>query len=289
MKNLRSDIKEEYERSLRTYSPSEITEGILSEKDVFDAHFLLADFFTSTGELARFGILNFDMLSSAVARQSVGYGKNSKWNDPYSKIATLTFGLTKDHAFQDGNKRTALLCMIMALHRQKRRLECKKSDLEILLVRIAANTMNEYKTFQKYQKKHGEDAIVVFTADLLKSKSRPIDNRFRTLTYEEFNQKLKQYDVWLDNPNGAFIDVMQKVKGRKLFGLIQKDKPVRRLQIGFPGMKRQINLKAVNCVLQATGLTPENGIDRQTFYEGTEPEYRLIEEYFEILKRLKDR
>jgi len=289
MKNLRRDVKEEYERSLRIYSPRESVEGILSEKDVFDAHFLLADFFISTGELARFGILNFDMLSSAVARQFVGYGKESKWNDPYSKIATLTFGLTKDHAFQDGNKRTALLCMVLALHRQKRIMTCKKNELETLLVRIAANTMNEYKYFHRYQEKHGEDAVVVFTADFLRSKSRVINNKFRTLTYEEFNQKLKQYDVWLENPNGAFIDVMQKEKEKKLFGLIQKDKPVKRLQIGFPGMKRQINLKAVNCVLQATGLTPENGIDRQTFYEGTEPEYRLIEEYFEILKRLKDR
>ena len=55
------------------------------------------------------------------------------------------------------------------------------------------------------------------------------------------------------------------------------------------GWKRQINLKAVKSVLKETGLTTDNGIDLKTFYEGTEPEYKLIEEYFEILKRLKDR
>ena len=32
----------------------------------------------------------------------------------------------------------------------------------------------------------------------------------------------------------------------------------------------------------------ENGLDMKTFYEGGEPEYKLIEEYFDVLKRLKD-
>lgn len=288
MNNLDIKIKAEYDYSLREYKPNNYSNGILSERDVFDAHFVLADFFLATGEMVRFGILNYDMLSSAVSRQSVGFGNYSKWTDPYSKVSTLAFGLDKNHAFNDGNKRTALLCMLLALHRLKRRLTCEKKALEILLVRIAANEMDQYKDFKKY-KKYGEDAVVMYMANFLRRNSQVIDNTFRTLTYEEFNGKLKTYGVRLDNPQGAYIDVFQQVSEKKWFGLKQENKKVKRLQIGFPGWKRQINFKAVRSVLKETGLTTDNGIDLKTFYEGTEPEYKLIEEYFEILKRLKDR
>ena len=289
MTNLNITVKAEYDFFLREYNPTSVSDGILSERDVFDAHFVLADYFIATGEMVRFGILNYDMLSSAVARQSVGFGNYSKWNDPYSKVSTLAFGLDKDHAFNDGNKRTALLCLLIALHRLKRRLTCRKKELEILLIRIAANEMNQYKDFKKYITKYGEDATVIYTANFLRKNSRALDNTFRTLTYEEFNRKLKPYGVWLDNPQGAFIDVFQKVTEKKWFGIKKENKTAKRLQIGFPGWKRQINPKAVKSVLKETGLTTDNGIDLKSFYEGTEPEYKLIDEYFEILKRLKDK
>lgn len=72
MDKLCKAVKTEYDYALKTYSPcEECADGILSERDVFNAHFVLADYFIKRGEEARFGILNYDMLSSAVARRSV--------------------------------------------------------------------------------------------------------------------------------------------------------------------------------------------------------------------------
>lgn len=230
--------------------------------------------------------MNYGLLSSAVARQSVGFNGQCKWCDDESKVSTLAFGLDKNHAFNDGNKRTALLCLLLALHRKKRHLVCKKKKLETLLVRIAANEMDKYPDFKRF-KKHGDDAIVVYMANFLRKQSRKIDNSFRTMTYEEFNRKLKKYNIRLDNAQGAYIDVLQIKEEKKLFGLLKRNKETRVLQIGFPGWKRQINPKAVKNVLKVCGLF-ENGLDMKTFYEGGEPEYKLIEEYFDVLKRLKD-
>ena len=103
----------------------------------------------------------------------------------------------------------------------------------------------------------------------------------------QFNRKLKVYGVRLDNAQGAYIDVLQIREERKIFGLIKKTKEERKLQIGFPGWKRQINPKAVKNILKICNLF-EKGLDMKTFYEGGEPEYKLIEEYFNVLKRLKD-
>lgn len=179
-----------------------------------------------------------------------------------------------------------MLCLLLALHRKKRHLICKKKKLETLLVRIAANEMDKYPDFKRF-KKHGDDAIIVYTANFLRKQSRKIDNSFRTMTYEEFNRKLKNYNIRLDNTQGAYIDVLQIKEEKKLFGLLKRNKETRVLQIGFPGWKRQINPKAAKNVLKVCGLF-ENGLDMKTFYEGGEPEYKLIEEYFAVLKRLKD-
>lgn len=286
MKNLNCNVQSEYNYAYSTYSPSaSVNDGILSELDVFNAHFALADFFESSGEDARYGILNFGLLSSAVARQSVSFCGKCKWKDDESKVSTLAFGLDKNHAFNDGNKRTALLCLLLALHRKKRHLVCKKSKLETLLIRIAANEMDKYPDFKKFRK-HGDDAVVMYMSKFLRKNSRKIDNSFRTMTFEEFNRKLKKYGVKLDNAQGSFINVYQK-KEKNFLGFISKNKEVRILQIGFPGWKRQINPKAVKNVLKESGLI-DKGLDMKTFYEGGEPEYKLIEEYYTVLRRLKD-
>lgn len=290
MENLAPDILSEYLFSLSTYTPSDYRVGeLISEKDVVNAHFVLADVFVASNEMVRFGILNYNLLSSAVSRQTVGYGGQYKWKDDYSKVATLAFGLDKNHAFNDGNKRTALLCLLIALHRNRRMLTCKKSKLETLLVRIAANTMDEYKEYKRYVKKHGEDAIVCFLADFIRHNSRLIENQFRPMTYEEFNRKLKVYGFWLDKPSGNYINVYGETITTKYFGIKRERQTSRILQIGFPGWKRQINPKAVKNVLDKTGINIQNGFDLRTFYEGNEPEYKLIDEYFELLKRLKDK
>ena len=51
MKNLNNVVQSEYDYAFSIYSPSNVAnDGILSELDVFNAHFALDDFFVSTGE-----------------------------------------------------------------------------------------------------------------------------------------------------------------------------------------------------------------------------------------------
>ena len=46
MKNFNNAVQSEYDYAYSTYSPSNVAnDGILSELDVFNAHFALADFF----------------------------------------------------------------------------------------------------------------------------------------------------------------------------------------------------------------------------------------------------
>ena len=51
MDNLRSDIKADFERVIRTHKPRNISPtGGLSEYDVLKAHYIISDYFISEGE-----------------------------------------------------------------------------------------------------------------------------------------------------------------------------------------------------------------------------------------------
>ena len=198
MNYLKPQLRDDYDYVVRTFNPSDYRiDNCLSELDVLKAHYILSDFFLDKGEEVRFGVLNFNMLASAVSRQYVEFSGEQKWTDPFHRMATLAFGLTKDHAFHDGNKRTALLSILLGLNMQKRELNVPKSYLEILMVRIAANELNRYKAFKQYVNK--PDAEILFIADFIRHNTRRIDKEVHSLTYAEFDTKLRQFKVWLEN------------------------------------------------------------------------------------------
>ena len=113
-----------------------------------------------------------------------------------------------------------------------------------------------------------------------------MDSSYKPLTFFEFNAILKQYNCYLDNPSGNYINVYQTVSNGLLF---KKTSSRRVLQIGFPGWKKQINQKAFKETLKALDLTPDRGFDKKVFFENAEPLYKLIHDFEGPLRRLKDK
>ena len=95
----------------------------------------------------------------------------------------------------------------------------------------------------------------------------------------------------MSNAKGNYIDVIRIDFKPKYLGILgpQVRTETRLAQIGFPGWKRQVNNSALRTVRAATDLTPENGVDSQVFFQGTDPLHSLIDRYSEPLRRLADR
>ena len=283
---LRKDIQEDFDRVVNLYTPRmETLNGGLSEYDVLKAHYIFPDYFISVGEQVVYGDKSFNLLSSAVSRQETEFGGVQKWSDEYHKMATLLYGITKNHAFEDGNKRTALLSLLLFFDKSNLQLKCKQTALELLIVRIAANALNEYDNYKYYITK--DDPEVNFIADRIKFYTRKTSKKIYTITYAEFNRRLKQFGVWLDNPNKNCINVYRNRIIVRFFFFKKKEKE-RILQIGFPGWKNQVNPKAIKSVLQAAGLMVENGVDSDVFFKDAEPAYKFISDFKEPLARLRD-
>jgi len=289
MQSIATHLKQDYNRFAKEIPDNEF-EGstFIGYEDVLKAHYLICDYFeNTTGERSLYGVKNFNLMGSALGRQTVSFGTVVKWTNPLDICATLFFGLVKNHAFHDGNKRTALLTLIYQLSKIGRVPCVNQKRFEKLTVQVAEGSIGELQEFKKFRSK--DDPIVRTISYLLKRYTRKSDKNYYALTYREFQSKLKQFGCSLKNEHNGFIDVYAPVTKRRLLGLYQKTETKKVKQIGFSGWTKQVRLKAVKETLKATGLVADNGIDSQVFYKGAEPMYKLIQDFEGPLGRLKDK
>ena len=88
------------------------------------------------------GVRDENALESALARP------RQKWHyEPDADLATLAaayaFGLTKAHAFNDGNKRIAFLTAVIFLGLNGKDLEASEAEVVQVMVALAEGSMKE--------------------------------------------------------------------------------------------------------------------------------------------------
>lgn len=87
------------------------------------------------------GIRDHGLLESALARAP------NKWAYGETNLSALAaaygFGLSRNHPFIDGNKRTALTAIIMFLGLNDLRLTAGKADVTAAMLALAAGEINE--------------------------------------------------------------------------------------------------------------------------------------------------
>jgi death-on-curing protein len=290
---LHQDIYDEYLRWTRIVGdeePYDTSKGI-GIHDVLRAHFLIVDFFVESQQRGVGGVgpRDLNLLHSAINRQFVGFEGKEKWPDPLQKCATLLFGIVKNHAFHDANKRTAFLVALYQLDRQFRTPKIAQKDFEDFLVDVADSRLDRFARFKEISREQ-EDAEIVFIYDFLRRNTREIDKRSRTVTFHELNQLLRQHGFELVNPVKNYIDLV-RIEYKRTIPIVGKRerRQVRIAQVGFPGWKRQVGKGTIRAVREAAGLTAEKGYDSKVFFEGADPLNALISQYEGPLRRLARR
>lgn len=293
MKNLPIHLKEKYERDRATLPPDDdLPPDVISYSDVLQGYYFLIDYFENlkTEEQMFAGLGNKNLLASAISRQFVAYCGYKKWNDPILISSSLFYGLVKNHAFFDGNKRIALLMLLKSLLRQKRVADAPQGEFEDLTVSVAGSNLEKDYPYQYKKFKKTEDPEIYFIADFIRKKTRALSSTYPSVTFRELNAILKKHGYELDDAHDNSIRVYQHRERKSLlgFGSIKHEK-VFLGAVGFPSWTKQIAKSDLRKVRELTGLTTDNGYDNQVLFEDSEPVYRLIHDFEVPLKRLKDR
>lgn len=280
-------LQELYNQTLSKVEGSSFQHPYINYTDVLKAHFLISDYFQDLGEQIICGVKDLNILGSTLSRQTTGFGSEQKWKKPEEICATLFYGLIKNHPFHDANKRTALLTLIFHVMKYGKVLEMPQKEMDRLAVRVASDRLFRYSQYERFKKY--DDAEVHFLAFFIRRHLRNENRKFYSITYHEFERLLNRFHFYFDNLNGNHVDIVKYVKKSGFLGFNERTEKVRIIQIGHPGRKRQVHPKALKEVLKACGLTAENGVDSEVFFNEAEPFYGLIDQYSEPLKRLRDK
>jgi death-on-curing family protein len=234
-------------------------------KAVEEVHLgLVAMFAAEEDPVSPAGIRSQSLLESAVNRPHTGSGTSDKYDTLYRKLAALFHSLTKNHPFHNGNKRTALVTLLTALHRNNRRLKPEVTDDQLFDFVLSVTADN----FPSSEEKLDADGVVEEISKWVKDQTVPIEHRPGGMKTLSFIEKCKQAGVKYKEGKGG-SHILQSGLGVK----ISKS-------------TRQLDGAVVRQYLKRLNLNEVAGIGIDEFRDGTSGEREQIYRFMATLKRL---
>ncbi len=265
---------------------------ILSTEDVLLIHnTLVRDFEASGDPISPPGVKSKALLESAVGRQLTSLGGVLKYNDAVSSAATLMYGVCCNHAFHNGNKRTALVSMLVHLDNNKLALVgTKEKDLYKLVIDVANHNLCEKENDKSNRIRCKPDEEVECITDWLRKRAKRVKRGEKQITYRQLRAILRAHGYDLKNPNGNAIDIVRVTQRRKsLFDSTPVTEYKKVSAIGYPGEGKFVAVSAIKTVRKICRLTEEDGVDSDSFYSNDNPIDEFVNRYRTILRKLANK
>lgn len=254
---------------------------LLTEEEVEAIHWeLVQDFARDADPIVPPGVRSPDLLASAVFRQHTSLGEEVKYPTVEMAAAALFHAVVHDHPFFNGNKRTALVSMLVLLDENGIVPTCEEDELFQLVLRLAQHRVV----------KRGRDLAdreVIHIAEWLHGKSRHVEKGERPIQWRKLRQILGGFDCELRQPAGVGnrMNIHRIVGERGLFGRPRKRSLV--TQVRYTDDGREAMIDTVKKIRRDLWLDESHGTDSLDFYQrgGPSPS-EFIMKYRKTLKRL---
>lgn len=258
---------------------------MLTFDDVLNIHnVLVGDFAQSSDPIEPSGVRDDgSLLHSAVSRQHVGLGNDQKYPDPLSNAATLCYGICCNHAFHNGNKRTALVSLLCHLDQNNITLkeDVSQDALYSFMLKVAS-----HRFAPRRRASSSSDTEVTEITRWLHRNTRQIKKGERVVTFRVLRRILRQYDVELENPKGNYIDVVKYEFKRKSLFAKKERVGTRVAHIPYPREGDEVGRKVLKAIREQCKLTEKYGVDSETFYSDETSVDKFITRYKRTLRRL---
>jgi death-on-curing family protein len=264
----------------------------VTTEEVLRIHETLVEDFALTGDpIFPPGVRSLALLDSAVGRQFTGSTETLKYPNPVENAATLFFGLVCDHPFHNGNKRTALVALLVHLDKNKLALQdTDKNDLYKLVMGVATHSVGVPQDKRRKRpavQYRGADAEVAQIAAWISKRSVRVVRGEKQITYRELKRILSGFGFSLEDPEKNSIDIIKiETKTRGLIRRRQVETKKRIFNIGYPGDTRFVSLKVLKQVRRVCRLMEEDGVDTEAFYSEAAVVDSFVNKYWTLLRRL---
>ncbi|MGY3869062.1 type II toxin-antitoxin system death-on-curing family toxin [Aeromonas crassostreae] len=213
--------------------------------------------------------MNGDKLSSAIYRQFTSGGGVYKYNTIHDVAANLLYGIAMSHAFENGNKRTALVSTLVFLDKNKTFLVNTDEDELYELVRDVAAHEIELSKNQTRTVDAETDALSSWIRDRI----RPKTLGDKAMHFKDLKEQLEAFGCTFDKPDSNYIKIHRKQWVVKT---------------GYPKANFELGVAQVKKIRKSLRLDEVHGIDSAGFYDLEHTVDGFVNQYRNLMKRLAD-
>ncbi len=191
--------------------------------------------------------------------------------------AALLHSLVHNHPFHNGNKRTALVSMLVLLDENALILTASEEDLFRFVITLSQHRLVDGST-------NLADREVLAISEWIKANSRRIERGERPIPFRNLRRILLNHGCQLDHSaSGSNMKITRMiVRG----GILRKTQTLT-TNISYGGEGREVLVPSVNKIRAELHLNENHGIDSAAFYADLpSPKDEFIVKYRKILNRL---
>lgn len=228
------------------------------------------------------GVRDESLLASAVFRAETSLGGALKYPTIEMAGAALFHSVVLNHAFHNGNKRTALVSLVAFLNRNGGTLTCSNEELFEFTLRVAGHRLG-----QGGGRSH-PDAECLEIARWILANSRRLDQREHCMKWIKLRQRLKELGCRCEPAGGVGnrLNIYRTVEESERRWMRSKTKKVEfHTQVAWSGDGTDADKNVVHKIRKDLQLDDAHGYDAAAFYSGLEID-SVIADYRHILKRL---
>lgn len=244
---------------------------------------LVEDFNLGADPIQPAGLRDANLLESAMLRATSGLGSEAKYPTVEMAGAAMAHSLIHNHPFHNGNKRTALVCLLVMLDENGMTLTCTQDDLFRFTLRVAGHRLLDVN----YSYDQQADREVLAMADWIHQNGRAVRKGERPLKWHELRGVLNGFGCSYEPARvGNRMNIYREVEVRSRWLGPRKTKRLRH-QTWYGGEGSEVEMNSLNDIRRELCLDDDHGIDSEIFYgSGKKQLDEFIVEYRKTLRRL---
>jgi len=211
--------------------------------------------------------INANAMESALSRQNTGFGGELKYTKAHEIGASLFYGIAMNHAFENGNKRTALVSMLVCLNFNDVSLE---DSTEEELYRMATSLVNHQFPDASASEWSADDVIEALARWIRERSKKNPKFTDRATDWKDFRAILTAQGCEFQKPSKNFVRITRGKLSAKT---------------GYPRENFTIPAQEVKRLRRALKL---NRISTSEFYDLDRNVDRIVAKHANLLERLAD-
>ncbi len=238
---------------------------------------LTTDFNNLEDPIQPSGIKDEGLLDSAIFHPQTSFTNQIKYPTAESAAAAIMYSLSHNHAFHNGNKRTAIVAMLVFLDKHNIYLTCDEDDLFKISLTLADHKLVDDTHLYP-------DAEIYELARWIRDNSKTTKKGERPITLKKFKQILTHFgcDI-LDSGR-----VQRKIKSKSIMRIAKERILTSKKTIGGTlSDGQEMDKGLIKSIREDLELDTSHGIDSDTFYEKNSfTSSDFINKYSHLLRRL---